>query len=360
MNKILAKYHVPLLLSLLFIFFLLSGNYYIYQQQSSSLHKTFIHSQETELKLLKLLAKESLISENYSLIEWFFTRWGEEQNHVINISLKSKTGFAIVNYQRPGDYDAEIISNSSTIVLNNDDEYYVTLKSEALVIKKQLHSLIVQLALVSSIATLVLGFLIWFVFQKLAIQPLIREISLRHKAEQQLKGYQQHLEHLAQHDTLTKLPNRLLFNDRLEQAVLKSKRTGKEFALFFIDLDQFKQINDTAGHSVGDRVLIHTTKNLISCIRADDTIARLGGDEFTIILSSFKNSDDIIGVAEKVIKAVQIPVNIDSETYQLTASIGISIYPGDADNIKTLMQHADTAMYKVKEQGRNAYQFYTQ
>ncbi|MCU7940320.1 MAG: GGDEF domain-containing protein [gamma proteobacterium symbiont of Bathyaustriella thionipta] len=358
MNKRLTKYHIPLLLSLLFVLFLLSGNYYIYQQQSRSLNHTFNHSQETELKLLAHLAKESLILENYALLEWFFTRWGEEQHHITCISLKNKTGFAIVDYQRPGAYEAEIIANSRTIILNND-RYSLTLESEALVIKEQLESLIVQLALVSSIATALLGALIWVLFQRLAIQPLVHEIYLRHKAEQQLHENQQYLEHIAHHDSLTGLPNRLLFNDRLEQAVLKSKRTGKSFALFFIDLDQFKQINDTAGHAAGDKVMIHTTENLKNCIRADDTIARIGGDEFTIILSSFKNSDDITGVAEKIIKAVQKPITIDSETYQLTVSVGISIYPEDADNIRVLMQYADIAMYKVKQQGRNAYLFYT-
>lgn len=359
MNKILSKYPIFFLLSLLFIFFLVSGNFYIYQQQSNSLNRTFGHSQQTELKLLTHLAKESLILENYALLEWFFKRWGEEQDHVISLTLKNETGFDIVDYQRSSISEAEIISNSSTIELQHE-KYFITLKSETLAIKKQLNSLILQLALVSSIATAVLGFLIWFLFQRLAIQPLVHEISLRHKAEQQLKEYQQHLEHLAHHDALTGLPNRLLFNDRLEQAVLKSKRTGKAFALFFIDLDQFKQINDKEGHEAGDRVLVHMAKNLKNCIRADDTIARLGGDEFTIILSSFNDSDDIERVAHKLIKSAQEKISIGSRVYQLTVSVGISLFPGDADNIKSLMQYADLAMYQVKEQGRNAYQFYHQ
>lgn len=357
MKKKLSKYPIPLLLTLLFVVFLISGNFYIYQQQSNSLNKTFSHSQQTELKLLTHLAKESLILENYSLLEWFFKRWGEEQNHVISITLKNKTGFDIVDYQRSRPPEAETISHSRTIALQHD-EYFITLISETLVINKQLESLILQLVLVSSIAIALLGIITWLIFQKLAIQPLLHEIKLRHKAEKQLHENQQHYQHLAHHDTLTGLPNRLLFNDRLEQAVLKSKRNGKSFALFFIDLDQFKQINDTAGHSVGDKILIHTTKNISSCIRADDTIARIGGDEFTVILSSFHNHDDISGVAQKIISTVQTPVTIEANTYEMTVSIGISIYPQDSNSIRALMQHADLAMYKVKEQGRNSFQFY--
>jgi len=187
-----------------------------------------------------------------------------------------------------------------------------------------------------------------------------RELTSHIELQNQLKEKQKHFHHLAHHDTLTGLPNRLLFMDRLEQTQLKSKRSGVPFALFFIDLDQFKQINDSVGHNIGDEVLIQTANKLKHCIRSDDTIARLGGDEFTIILASFSHIDDVSKIAQKVNRAVQKSMLIDGNNYHTTASIGISIYPQDATSIESLIRNADSAMFKVKEQGRNSFQFYTE
>ncbi|MFK5985319.1 MAG: EAL domain-containing protein [Pseudomonadota bacterium] len=364
-------------LILLFSCFLVIGNIYIYKQQRNILFDAFSQSQQTELKLLSQLAKESLITENYALIEWFFKRWGEERKPVISLSLKSDNGFSIIDFQRQS-VDAaidksEIVSHSVAIILH-DETYWLNISSEATSISQLLKTLVQQLILVSSIATLMLGVTIWYLFKYLTIRPLLHEIKLRHQAEHEIKKQhqylktvaneleekKQHFTHLAHHDPLTSLPNRLLFTDRLEQASLKSKRTGEPFALLFIDLDQFKQINDSVGHSVGDAVLIQTAKNLQQCIRADDTIARIGGDEFTIILSSFSSIDVIITVAQKVIHAVQRPMNINGKNYYITPSIGISLYPQDTDSIEMLIRNADSAMFKVKEQGRNAFQFYTE
>jgi len=356
MKTLVNNYTVSIILVVLFTCFLISGNFYIYNKQCDSLYNAFSQAQKTELKLLTILAKESLISEDYSLIEWYFNRWGEEQTYVISLTLKSKSGFAIVDYQRVQAAQAEIIAHSSTIDLQYD-HYRIVLLSEITDVEIQLNSLLKQLVLVSSIGVALLGLSVWFVFQKLAIKPLLHEIDLRHKAEQDLKKNQQNLQHIAQHDHLTGLPNRLLFNDRLKQAVLKANRSGQAFALFFIDLDQFKQINDSAGHSCGDKVLIHIAENLKNCIRADDTIARIGGDEFTLILSSFNNTADISAVARKVLQAARKPLTIEGKKYQLTVSIGICTYPDKADSIRSLMQYADAAMYQVKQHGRNAFQF---
>ena len=347
---------VSIMLVLLFSCFLISGNVYIYNKQYNSLYNAFSQAQQTELKLLTHLAKESLISEDYSLIEWYFNRWGKDQTYVISLTLKNKSGFAVVDYQRVQAAQAEIITHSSTINLQHD-HYRIVLLSEITDVETQLNSLLKQLILVSSIVVTLLGIGVWFVFQNLAIKPLLHEIELRHKAEQELKKNQRNLQHIAHHDHLTGLPNRLLFSDRLEQAILKANRSGQAFALFFIDLDQFKQINDSAGHSCGDKVLIHIAENLKKCIRADDTIARIGGDEFTLILSSFNNTADISAVACKVLQAAQKPLTVENKNYQLTVSIGICTYPDNANSIRSLMQKADLAMYQVKQHGRNAFQF---
>ncbi len=347
-----AFFRTLLALIFLFSFFLVIGNIYIYKQQKSTLFNAFTQLKQVEVTLLSQLAKESLITENYALIEWFFSRWGQERNTVVSLSLKNKSGFSIVEYKRLTIPQAEVVSTHITINLHNDS-YQLSLSSETLVIAKLLHNLQQQLIWISSIAIILLGITIWYLFKFLAIRPLLHEIKLRQNAEQ-------HYHHLAHHDPLTSLPNRLLFSDRLEQAKLKSKRVDEPFALLYIDLDQFKQINDSMGHTIGDAVLVQVAENLKKCVRADDTIARVGGDEFMVILASFHNIDVIINVANKIIHAVQQEMIIQEKSYHITSSIGISIYPDDTHSTEKLIRNADSAMFKVKEKGRNTFQFYTE
>ncbi len=174
----------------------------------------------------------------------------------------------------------------------------------------------------------------------------------------QEKNYKNNLKHLAYHDNLTGLPNRMLFNDRLEQAILKSNRSSTQLAVFFIDLDKFKPINDSLGHEVGDKVLIKITRLLRKTLRSEDTLARIGGDEFTIIMENFANIKYIEMVAEKLIHALHSPVLVGSHNLDLSLSIGVSIYPQDAQDSKTLLKLADAAMYKAKDGGRDTYRFY--
>ncbi len=174
----------------------------------------------------------------------------------------------------------------------------------------------------------------------------------------QEKNYKNNLKHLAYHDNLTGLPNRMLFHDRLEQAILKSNRSSTQLAVFFIDLDKFKPINDSLGHEVGDKVLIKVTRLLRKALRSEDTLARIGGDEFTIIMENFADIKYIMMVADKLIHALHAPVVVDSHNLDLSLSIGVSIYPQDAQDAKTLLKLADAAMYKAKDGGRDTYRFY--
>ena len=168
------------------------------------------------------------------------------------------------------------------------------------------------------------------------------------------------LQHRANHDELTNLANRAQFQEQLTTAISVAKKEGSSFALLFLDLDHFKDINDSLGHDIGDRVLQEFSKKLGKCIRAQDTIARLGGDEFTVILHNISKRSDIAMVADKIIDAMKIPVKIASNMLHITTSIGISIYPEHAQNKAGLLKFADTAMYKAKDQGRNNYQFYSE
>jgi len=163
----------------------------------------------------------------------------------------------------------------------------------------------------------------------------------------------------AHHDNLTGLPNRVLFNDRLEHGIELAKRHKRKLALFFIDLDHFKQINDSLGHQVGDRVLVAVTERLKAKIRKEDTLSRLGGDEFTIIMEDLKNMEDVSLLAQKILKVLTQPIHIEGHTLYISCSMGISFYPEDDTNAQNLVKYADTAMYKAKKEGRNNFQFYS-
>ena len=163
--------------------------------------------------------------------------------------------------------------------------------------------------------------------------------------------------HLTHHDPLTDLPNRILFADRLKQALTRAKRYGRGVGVLFLDLDQFKSINDSLGHETGDAVLKIVAERLVRCVRSTDTIARLSGDEFAMVLSDLAQGRDAGHVAQKVLNAVGRPAIVGDRTIPITASIGIALYPLDAGDPDVLLAQADRAMYRAKEKGGQGYQF---
>jgi len=166
--------------------------------------------------------------------------------------------------------------------------------------------------------------------------------------------------YLAQHDALTDLPNRILLNDRLTQAIALARRQGKQLALMFLDLDRFKHINDSLGHAVGDQLLQSVAQRLTASVRSSDTVCRQGGDEFIILLADVEHAQDAALSAQKILAALIVPHRIDQIELHVTVSIGISIYPEDGLDADALIKSADTAMYHAKEGGRNNYQFFEQ
>ncbi|MBB5017921.1 diguanylate cyclase (GGDEF)-like protein/PAS domain S-box-containing protein [Chitinivorax tropicus] len=167
------------------------------------------------------------------------------------------------------------------------------------------------------------------------------------------------LSYQANHDYLTGLPNRMLMRDRLDLAIANASRSGDKLALLYLDLDHFKHVNDTLGHAIGDLLLKQVASRLISCVRESDTVSRQGGDEFVILLTNISGPSDIANVAEKIIKTLTEPMQLDSHTLTVQTSIGISMYPDDAMDSSSLARTADAALYFAKEQGRNNYQFFT-
>ncbi len=175
-----------------------------------------------------------------------------------------------------------------------------------------------------------------------------------------IKQTQERLSRLAHYDSLTGLPNRLLFNDRLEQAIASAARHSQLVAVMMLDLDRFKNINDTMGHRFGDKFLVALGRRLSACLRESDTVCRLGGDEFAFILTGIVQSQDVAHVARKIMNEVSRPVVLDGREVFITASAGISIYPSDSRKVGRLLQNADTAMYHAKEHGKNHFQFFSQ
>jgi diguanylate cyclase (GGDEF)-like protein/PAS domain S-box-containing protein len=180
---------------------------------------------------------------------------------------------------------------------------------------------------------------------------VVRDITERTYAEEQIK-------HLAYHDALTNLPNRLLFKDRLTVALSHANREGSRLAVLFLDLDRFKVINDSLGHNIGDQLLQAVAVRVQTCVRESDTVARLGGDEFTVLLPNLHRSDDAAPIAQKIIEAIRYPFHIEGREFYSTTSIGISLFPEDGTDAETLIKNADTAMYQAKELGRDNYQLF--
>lgn len=180
---------------------------------------------------------------------------------------------------------------------------------------------------------------------------VLHDVTERQQAEQRLV-------YLAQFDALTGLPTRMLFHDRATQALARADREEKLVAIMYLDLDHFKIINDSMGHHAGDELLKAVAKRITSCLRNVDTVSRMGGDEFTVILESIPHIDSATIVAEKILDAMQEPFHLDGDEVHVTASIGVTLYPMDDKELASLVKHADQAMYRAKQAGRNNYQLF--
>ena len=189
-----------------------------------------------------------------------------------------------------------------------------------------------------------------------ALQQTVEELRSN---QDKLIQQQRILDHMAHHDMLTGLPNRAFFLEHLQQAISVSMKEQEKVAVFFIDLDRFKEINDSLGHTLGDRVLEVVSDRLRLSIQKDAAIARIGGDEFTLVVEKVADSDPLCRLAEKVIELLQEPMQVEGHELYITTSIGISIYPDDGDSEIMLLSNADAAMYRAKAEGRNTYRFYT-
>lgn len=279
--------------------------------------------------------KHSFVKYNYSALEkmsildFIDNKMLESKSYITN---RESHDYLIFSGYTLKDYKNKVVGS---FIFMDEMSYYM--------------NTIYYLRLISAITTILLVLIIVFLIYK-----LINRYTAELRAQKNILDFQAH------HDALTGLPNRILFSDRLEQAAEKAKRQGSEFALFFIDLDRFKQINDSLGHEFGDKVLKVISKKLEGVVRREDSISRLGGDEFTILVEDIKNEIDVSTLAQKILSSLSEPIIINEHTLYITTSIGVSIFPNDDTDPSNLLKYADAAMYKAKDEGRNNFQYYSQ
>jgi len=260
------------------------------------------------------------------------------------------------------EYDRNEILGKHISKIFLEEEYKVLKQSIEYIIQEEKYHTIIRLVKKSKktiYAELSLSLLKDAKGVAIGVVGYAQDITKRREAEQELLKQKEILDHQAHHDALTNLPNRVLFQDRLAQAIAKAKRSNGQIGVLFIDLDRFKEINDSLGHGIGDEVLKVVASRLQKCLRSEDTLARLGGDEFTILLENLKEGQNAATLAQKIINILSEVMDINGNELYISSSIGISLLPQDGDSCDDLLKYADAAMYKAKSEGRNNYQFYS-
>ncbi len=303
--------------------------------------------------LINITTTLNYLIEHYSLVN-------------IKIAGKLPIGFKLSVATRNDEQELNSIFEKALKSLSLEDKTIINSKWTAVVFEKAF-----DYELLYKIIAFAFIVLVAFLYRQSMLRDLNKTLSQRvedktqelHELNEALEKKVQirtkQLVQQAYYDPLTDLPNRTLFTDRLNQGITKAKRNEKELALFFIDLDKFKQINDSLGHDIGDAVLQQVTQRIGSVLREKDTLSRLGGDEFTVIIEDVEHHHEISLVAQKIINSLAEPLNISNNLLYVTTSIGISIYPDDGLNTHDILKYADTAMYKAKDEGRNNFQFYS-
>lgn len=268
------------------------------------------------------------------------------------MTLDTKSNIEYVNEEALnifGYKSSELVNtNFSTLIHSTDMDY---LKQFVKTEKSSFNSVIIGIHKDNSAFPIELNISSKKLNQTCIYTVIIRDITEIKKNEEKLK-------HQAYFDSLTGIPNRTLFLDRSEIALNQAKRSNEGLAVIFIDLDEFKVLNDTLGHDAGDIMLKTVSQRFIDCARKSDTVSRRGGDEFTILMPRIKNIDDTVKLAERILDSNKNAISIKDKMVFPKTSIGISIYPQDGDSIETLINNADKAMYNAKESGKNQFSFY--
>ena len=266
--------------------------------------------------------------------------WNEQAENIFGWTGKEAVGRALHETIIPPQYREAHVNGLKRYLLTREKRI-INSRIEVMGIHRDGHEFPVELAITSIVMA-----------GKDEFNAFIRDITSKKESEELI--WKQ-----ANYDKVTGLPNRHMFHDRLEQEIKKAHRAKLQMALLFIDLDRFKEINDTLGHDMGDILLMETSRRINACVRESDTVARLGGDEFTVILSEVNDQKNIERLAQCILKVLAEPFHLGDEVAYISASIGITLYPDDAANLEGLLKNADQAMYVAKSQGRNQSSYFT-
>ena len=315
----------------------------LYDDKGHAVRMIGTHTDITEEKELQLkyshqaqMIQQTHESMSTTNMDGYITSWNQGSETLFGYTDKEVIGKHISLLYAKGEY--EKVSQKIPLLIDKGE-----LKFSVVLVKKSKEVLYTNLSM---------SILKDAKNEPIGIVCYLQDITERKKSEEQLY-YQAH------HDALTGLANRVLFRKNLQEGIKNAQNSGKYLALFFIDLDKFKDINDSLGHAVGDEVLKLIAERIQSSIRKNDFLARLSGDEFTVLMEDLKDVKHASIIADKILRILSEPIIIDEHTIYVSGSIGISIYPTDAHNAEHLLKYADTAMYKAKEEGRNNYQFYS-
>lgn len=322
------------ILLLVFLLFTAVGNFALVRHQNHQLYTNAAQTFRAEQNLFISSLHDPLLRHDYTLARNIVEVFFNDHPEYTRIILKGSNGFRLFKGVR-AEMDVEDVLQAQVPILVADQVVAVLLiEKDVSFLLKDLHRVSVTILIVSLALISLMAFISWVTIKRLALDPLSQEIS-----------------HLSQYDTLTGLPNRILFRDLTRHAAHRAIQQKQCIAVMMIGLNRFKKINEGLGRVVGDHVLVEVTKRLKESVRIDDIVTRSAGDEFGVLLGPLKNQRDASFIAQNVLDALMAPMSVDQLDVVLSASIGISLYPADANDERHLLKHADMAMYQAKKEG---------
>lgn len=341
MSRIRPRYRfMVVVLLLLLLFFAAIGNFALVRHLNHQLYANEAKTFRAEQDLFVSSMQDPLLRHDYSLARNMVEAFFKDHSEYTRIVLKGPNGFPLFRGIRAEMNPEEVLQALVPILIGDHVAAVLLIEKDVSFLIKDLHRVSVTVLVVSLALISLMAFALWTTIKRLGLDPLSREID-----------------HLSQHDALTGLPNRNLFRDLAYHATTSAMRQKQCVAVMMIGLNRFKKINEGLGRVVGDQVLVEVATRLKNCVREDDIVCRSAGDEFGILLSPLKHQRDASLVAQKVLDSLTLPMKIDQIDIVLSASVGISLFPADAQDDRSLLKHADTAMYQAKKEGSNYYFF---
>lgn len=307
---------------------------------------------QTEAEFLTHLLGTSLRAGDFQQIPEYVQAWGQLNTATVQLRLTAENGFVLAEFERENEQ-----KRTRTATREIPFSYH---NKATLLLEKSIEHAYGSAAHLGTELLLAVGFL-----QLMGFATIYQLYRYRHQVRLAQTEYERRLEmqrameEMATHDSLTGLPNRQVLDEQMDSRIAEARRFGRKLAVLFVDLDNFKQINDTFGHALGDELLKVASQRMLACLRSYDLLVRFAGDEFVVVLTNIADTKEVDRVATKLIETMRPRVELDGNEMRVSASIGISLFPDDCDTVHDLLRQADAAMYTAKEAGRNCFRYYT-